>query len=239
MCELMGLCFARPVSADFSIREFAQRDEQNADGWGLAWYPDRSAAVVKEPISWRSSKHTQFLANYHALRSALYIAHVRHRTTGGEPTHADTHPFTRELGGRDYAFAHNGTLTLPEAEFPLGRCRPVGRTDSEYAFCWLLEELAQHRGNLAGEETWHWLFDRFQALNRHGQINCLLSDGRSLFCYRDAGAHKSLTCCAVDVDVSGVRRFEDGEVQVDVGGSPCAGVLVASNPPGKRSSRAS
>ena len=32
MCELMGMSFAKPVSADFSIGEFAKRDEQNADG---------------------------------------------------------------------------------------------------------------------------------------------------------------------------------------------------------------
>ena len=43
MCELMGCQFAQPVQADFSIREFARRDEENADGWGLAWYVDLPA----------------------------------------------------------------------------------------------------------------------------------------------------------------------------------------------------
>ena len=47
MCELMGLSFAKPISADFSIREFALRSEENADGWGLGWYPDQSLAVEK------------------------------------------------------------------------------------------------------------------------------------------------------------------------------------------------
>jgi len=37
MCELMAMCFEAPVSADFSIREFAARGEENADGWGLGW----------------------------------------------------------------------------------------------------------------------------------------------------------------------------------------------------------
>ena len=31
-------------------------------------------------------------------------------TTGGEPSRADTHPFQRELFGRSYCFAHNGTV---------------------------------------------------------------------------------------------------------------------------------
>src|SRR5205814_6028589 len=50
MCELLGLSFARPLSADFSIRIFALRGAENADGWGLAWYPDRSLSIVKEPL---------------------------------------------------------------------------------------------------------------------------------------------------------------------------------------------
>src|SRR5438132_4781530 len=106
MCELMGLSFARPIPADFSIREFALRCVDNADGWGLAWYPDRSVAMIKEPLKWQASPITGFLETYSGLLAPIYIAHVRRKTTGGEATHADTHPFARELGGRDYCFAH-------------------------------------------------------------------------------------------------------------------------------------
>src|SRR5712675_2361452 len=93
MCELLGLSFARPLSADFSIRVFALRAAENADGWGLAWYPDRSLAIVKEALDWRESLYSRFLETYQGLRSEIYIAHVRHRSTSGTPTHADTHPF--------------------------------------------------------------------------------------------------------------------------------------------------
>jgi glutamine amidotransferase len=68
MCELMAVSFARPVSADFSIREFALRGEENASGWGLAWYPDKSLAIVKEPIAWHESMFTRFLENYTKAR---------------------------------------------------------------------------------------------------------------------------------------------------------------------------
>src|SRR5262245_58135059 len=112
MCELMAMSFARPIAADFSIREFARRGEDNADGWGLAWYPDQSVAVVKEPVKWQASPYSTFLETYRGLRSRFYIAHVRVRTIGHEkPTYADTHPFVRELAGREYTFVHNGTLT--------------------------------------------------------------------------------------------------------------------------------
>ena len=113
MCELMAMSFETPVSADFSLREFAARGEENPDGWGLGWYPDRSLAIVKEPLKWASSRYAGFLETYPTLLSRIYLAHVRHKTMGGEPTHADTHPFHRERDGRDYCFAHNGTIDGP------------------------------------------------------------------------------------------------------------------------------
>ena len=231
MCEFMALCFARPISADFSIREFARRGEENADGWGLAWYPDRSVAVVKEPIPWQASKYTGFLETYHGLLSAIYIAHVRHKTVGGALTHADTHPFVRELDGREYCFAHNGTVTGFAEHLPLGRYRPVGDTDSEHLFCHLLEEVARRDGRLTGEAGWRWLYEKLSAMNRLGKVNCLLSDGERLFCYHDAAGHKGLALRKVRVRGHETRRFEDEEVRIDLGGeSSDHGFVVATQP---------
>src|SRR5437588_443028 len=156
MCELMGLSFAKPIPADFSIREFALRSEENADGWGLGWYPDRSLAVVKEPVKSQASPYTGFLETYPNLQARVYVAHVRHKTTGGVATHADTHPFTRELAGRDYCFAHNGTLSGPFWDLPLGRFRPVGATDSEYLCCYLLDEMLGRPTRREAEADSRW-----------------------------------------------------------------------------------
>src|SRR5947207_1560963 len=87
MCELMGMCFARPITADFSIHVFADRGEENADGWGLAWYPDQSVAVIKEPGRWKASQYLDFLPGYRSLQATIYVAHVRLRTAGSKPTH--------------------------------------------------------------------------------------------------------------------------------------------------------
>ena len=48
----------------------------------------------------------------------------------------------RELWGRYWVFAHNGDLKdyAPRLH---GAFRPVGDTDSERAFCWLMQELAK------------------------------------------------------------------------------------------------
>src|SRR5262245_33590568 len=89
MCELMGMSFAKPVVASVSIQAFSERSADNADGWGLAWYPDHSLAMIKQPVQW-SVHHNKFLEHYPGLLSSMYVAHVRRKTTGHVLTHADT-----------------------------------------------------------------------------------------------------------------------------------------------------
>ena len=230
MCELMGLSFDQPISADFSIRAFAMRDVENANGWGLAWYPDQSLAIVKEPLEWRQSVYTRFLESYHGLQSRLYIAHVRHMTTGGLPTHADTHPFGRELAGRDFSLAHNGTLPSFR-ELPLGRFRPVGQTDSEHMFCYLLEQIAGREDLLDSKPSWQWLHEQLRALNQRGTLNCLLCDGQRLFCYHDTAGWKGLALCKVRIGANQERHFEDATLEVHMESAPLnQGCAVATRP---------
>lgn len=216
MCELMGMSFAQPISADFSIREFAIRQEGNADGWGLAWYPDRSMAVVKEPIASGDSHHMRFLESYQGLQSRIYIAHVRHGTCGGKPTHADTHPFHREMGGSEYCFAHNGTIDFGPEQLPLGTYRPIGNTDSEHVFCHLLQAIAAYGHPLAGEAAWQWLYDYASEINRLGNFNFLMSDGARLFVYHDINGWKGLNFRKVHFQDDEVRHFGDTTMGIDL-----------------------
>lgn len=232
MCELLGLSFAQPISADFSLSEFELRDAENADGWGLGWYPDQSLAIVKEPMMWERSQHSGFLKGYQALCSRIYIGHVRHKTTGSLPTHADTHPFARELAGREYCFAHNGTLDGRYWELPLGRYRPIGTTDSEFLFCHLMEEIAgQDRNFLAKPPGWIWLHDYLNNLNRRGKINCLISDGQRLFCYHDVNGWKGLAIRKVYVPDGSKRSFGDPEIRFNLASDGVNhGFVVATRP---------
>jgi predicted glutamine amidotransferase len=228
MCELMGLSFARPACADFSLRAFSSRGDENADGWGLAWYPDQSLALVKEPVRWQASRFTGFLEKYHGLVSPIYLAHVRHRTVGGPPTHADTQPFHRELRGREYCFGHNGTIA-GYAALPLGRFRPVGGADSEHVFCHLLDGLAHRERDLDEPEDWRWLSETLSSLNDGGTLNILLSDGRRLFAYHDRNGHKGLSFHCVNVRSHRGRRFADAELRIKLAGDAANhGFVVAS-----------
>lgn len=255
MCELMGMSFAKPVVANVSIQAFSLRSEENADGWGLAWYPDRSVALVKQPMRW-SVQHTQFLEHYPGLLSSIYVAHVRHRTTGSTPTHADTHPFTRELGGRDYCFAHNGTLTGAFWQRDLGRFRPIGSTDSEFLFCLLLAELerfgrvakeaAEVRSEIQSEQQptipqgengpgieqqWKWLHQFLLRLNDHGKLNCILTDGERMLVYHDRNGWKNLTYRNLFLHEDTMQSFGDATVAVNLQSAPVNhGTIVATNP---------
>jgi len=50
MCELLAMSFNLAVRPNISFREFRHRGEKNRDGWGIAFYPDESAQIIKEPI---------------------------------------------------------------------------------------------------------------------------------------------------------------------------------------------
>lgn len=230
MCELMGLSFAEPVAAKFLIHDFAARDVENADGWGLAWYPDQSLALVKEALTWRKSDYSHFLEGYQRIKAKIYLAHVRHKSTGGEPTHADTHPFAREFAGREYCFAHNGTL--PNfLTLPMGLFTPVGDTDSERIFCYLLDAIAVGQKKMDSEADWRWFHGKLAELNQQGTLNCLLSDGCRLFGYRDVTGWKGLALRKIRFHGAEERHFEDTTMEIAVAGDATNhGCVLATRP---------
>jgi len=230
MCELMGLCFAQPVLADFSMHAFAGGDADNPDGWGVAWYPDRSLSLVKESLTWRRSGFAQFLEKYPGLESRIFIAHIRKQTTGGQPTHADTHPFSREFHGQEYCFAHNGTIRNYR-ELDTTLFQPIGSTDSERVFCHLLSSAEHDRVALNTEDGWAWLLRFLQQINAAGSINCLLSDGERLFIYRDVWGWKGLALRKIRFRNQDQRRFEDETSEVSVTGDFAnSGFVCATRP---------
>jgi len=216
MCELLGLCFNKPIAPSISFIGFRQRGEVNRHGWGVAFYPDHSAQVIKEPINAGASELSNFLKGYKHMSSKILLAHVRHATVGSH-TRMNTHPFQRELGGRDYVFAHNGDLRGGYKKgLPLGMYRPVGETDSEHAFCHLLE-LVRKRGVAQWSHAdYAWLEDRLRRINRFGVFNCLLSDGEHLFAYRGFDEKRTLYFLN-RVPPYGRVRLLDQDFSIDLG----------------------
>lgn len=193
MCELLALSFNQPVAPDISFRAFRHRGTGNPDGWGLAFYSDESAQVFKEPICAGQSQLSDFLRNYPFVQSKIVIGHVR-LATAGNVSRRNTHPFTREYGGCEYVFAHNGTLKGDyRTGLELGRFKPIGDTDSEHIFCSLLEKISERQTGDWTAPDFAWLQDRFAKVNAFGDFNCLFSNGNYLFAYHDRAAYNGLT----------------------------------------------
>jgi predicted glutamine amidotransferase len=96
----------------------------------------------------------------------------------------NTHPFQRELWGKYWVFAHNGNL--PQFRPTLdGSFVPVGNTDSEFIFCWLLQSLRQRFDDhpTARDELFEALHQLILPLSGLGIFNFLLSNGDCLFAH--------------------------------------------------------
>jgi predicted glutamine amidotransferase len=203
VCELLGISCSAKVRPGRYFKVFRRRGldlpdgQGNPDGWGIALYPDgRAVQVIKEYIPAACSKLSEFLSTYEHLCSKIFIAHVR-KASRGVVTYSNSHPFSRELRGRDYAFAHNGTIRSIQ-RFSVGRHKPVGNTDSEHLFCHLLDFIEQRGicGWTAEDlfEFWKFLIsiNRRPTKDKPNKLNILLSDGETLICYTDFYGNGSL-----------------------------------------------
>ncbi|MCP4328381.1 MAG: class II glutamine amidotransferase [Alphaproteobacteria bacterium] len=192
MCELFAMSSEHRSTVNYSLPEFAKHGgltHNNKSGWGIAYFQDRDALLIREPSPAADSPWVKFIAEQY-LASFCVIAHVRMASVG-KPTLHNTHPFRRALGGRYHVFAHNGTLNGIHDEYDAEDLddRPVGETDSELAFCILLQRLRpgwRHIGDAPTVESRFEIFAEFAAeMRRMGSSNFLYSDGEVLFVHAD------------------------------------------------------
>jgi len=237
MCELFGLSSNRPVPPGELLCRFGARGgdtADNPDGWGLATLEDGAFRLTKEPIA--AARSTRFRQLCGQTRSALILGHVRKANPPTALVLANTHPFRRTCCGREWVFAHNGILPdaagldLPN---PMPLCALSGDTDSEYAFCVVLNRIAAAFSSSAETQSHGW-FDALaraaEMLASHGRFNFLMSDGMHLIAYGHdrlhslADAHTALRFDAVAEMVviatepltvgPGWLAFEPGELRV-------------------------
>ena len=199
-----------PTDIVFSFTGFAQRGgrtDTHHDGWGIAFFEGAGVrhfvdhqAAVDSPVA--------ALIKRYPIKSRNVIAHIR-KATQGHVALENCHPFVRELWGRYWVFAHNGDLKqfAPVLDGPF---RPVGNTDSELAFCYLLQQLRARFGDTAPSlDALHAaLATLAAAIAQHGTFNFMLSDGTALFAHCSTQLHYVLrqhpfvTARLADEDVS-------------------------------------
>ena len=186
MCELLGMSANVPTDICFSFTGLMQRGGltgPHRDGWGITFYQDNGYRAFKEPSPCYDSPIARMVKQY-PIKSRAVIAHIR-QANRGHVALENTHPFTREQWGSYWTFAHNGQLSDYHVLLQKGKHQAVGDTDSEAAFCWLLNKLARKYPKKPADMTviFHYLGTLFLQLQAFGIANILLSDGHYLFCY--------------------------------------------------------
>ncbi len=185
MCQLLGMNCNVPTDICFSFTGFRARGgltDHHRDGWGIAFFEGRGVRLFLDPQPSIASPIAELVRHY-PIRSLNVIAHIR-KATRGDVRLENTHPFQRELWGRYWIFAHNGNLVdyVPALD---GRFLPVGCTDSEAAFCEILQRLGERfpDGEPAAETLHQALRELAIAISAHGEFNFLLSNGEHLFAH--------------------------------------------------------
>jgi glutamine amidotransferase len=172
-----------PTDICFSFEGFSARGgrtDEHQDGWGIAFFEGagcRSFIDVKPSIA---SPVAELVRSY-PIHSTHVISHIR-KATFGRVALENCHPFQRELWGRYWVFAHNGDLPNFEPQ-PTGIYRPVGQTDSERAFCLILNTLRQMFPieKPSSAELYPVLRSVTDTIAKYGTFNYLLSDGETFF----------------------------------------------------------
>jgi predicted glutamine amidotransferase len=184
MCQLLGMNCNTPTDVTFSFTGFAQRGgrtDHHADGWGIAFFEGHGLRHFVDPAAAFDSPVAELIRRY-PIKSRNVIAHIR-KATQGQVALENCHPFVRELWGRYWVFAHNGDLKDFNPRLH-GSFRPVGTTDSERAFCWVMQELAKSHASVPSvHELTLTLRELAPQIARHGTFNFMLSNGQALWAH--------------------------------------------------------
>jgi predicted glutamine amidotransferase len=172
-----------PTDIVFSFTGFAMRGgrtDTHHDGWGIAFFEGAGVRHFVDHQAAVNSPVAELIKRF-PIKSKNVIAHIR-KATQGQVALENCHPFVRELWGRYWVFAHNGDLKdfNPVLDGPY---RPVGCTDSERAFCYLLQQLRARFGDTAPDlpALRAALSTLAHDIASHGTFNMMLSSGTQLF----------------------------------------------------------
>jgi glutamine amidotransferase len=187
MCQLLGMNANTPTDVMFSFTGLATRADEHKDGFGIAFFEGKGVRLFVDPESARHSPVAELVKRY-PIRSGNVIAHIR-KATQGRVGLENCHPFMRELWGRYWVFAHNGDLKGFQPRLHAA-FKPVGDTDSERAFCWLMQELAKAHATVPSvQELTATLRELVPLLAGHGTFNLLLSNGQALWAHCSTHLH--------------------------------------------------
>ncbi|WP_413585098.1 class II glutamine amidotransferase [Bdellovibrio sp. HCB274] len=212
MCQLLGMNCNVPTDICFSFTGFKARGgrtDVHQDGWGIAFFEGKGVRQFLDPLPSAHSPIAELVRNY-AIKSTNVVAHIR-KATQGVVSLENTHPFMRELWGSYWVFAHNGNILNFDPVLD-GTFRPVGSTDSEKAFCWIMQGLQKKFGDVFPnqEDLFSTIHELTLQICPYGEFNFLLTNGD----YLAAHASTNLTYIVRQAPFL-TAELKDEDVKVD------------------------
>ncbi|CAM4135300.1 class II glutamine amidotransferase [Psychrobacter arenosus] len=190
MCQLLAMNSKKPADIRFSLTGFRRRGgltDDHIDGFGIAYFEPTGLRHYCDDQSAMDSPIAELVSNLR-IKATNTIVHIRQ---SDDSLLSNAHPFVREIWGEPWVFSHNGKMTIQDTDDsdPIKQgiashyC-PVGDTDSEFAFCYLLNQLKDNFEHKPDAETLYaFLTEQCRFLADYGLFNCLLSNGDWLLCY--------------------------------------------------------
>jgi transglutaminase-like putative cysteine protease/predicted glutamine amidotransferase len=233
MPNLLAMSFEGELAPSFDLR-CLQPGRTLPDGWGIGYYPggEPAATVLKEPAPPAGSIRSELVKAWEHLESSVFLLHVR-RATWGAPTGANTQPFQRAWGRRDWLFAHSGSLQERPTLRPNPLFEAIGSTDTEAVLCDLLGRIAERGWSTLGDVDLDVLLGWFESLNALGSLTCVLTDGNDLVVHADRDPSDPGVWVREVRPPYGELRLGDDDLVVDLtsrGTKSRKGILVSSEP---------
>lgn len=192
MCELLAMSANVPTDICFSFSGLMQRGGNTGphkDGWGVTFYEGKGCRSFKDPMPSAQSPIAELVTNY-PMKSQAVVCHIR-QANSGSVCLENTHPFVRQMWGRNWTYAHNGQLKNFSSELPVKYHIPIGTTDSEHAFCWIMDQLHLKFGAMEPqrETLFSYISELTRKLDSLGVANVIITDGEYVFAYCSNNLH--------------------------------------------------
>ena len=194
--DILALSFDSISSPSIKVNLPEKLQGTHPLGWGIAWYPnDNQAAIVKkDPVAHGKNVQLDALADWNNFRSTVFFCKAKGAASGY--THHETQPFSRSFAGQDWLFMHNGDLDKAElAKLHKDKSRflePLGQTDSELAFCYLLGKVMETDARKLSDVPNEMLLSWFEQLDALGSADMCISDGITLACFYGTKSERKL-----------------------------------------------
>ena len=233
MPNLLATSFEGTLAPSLDLRCLAPGNKL-PDGWGLGYYPgsEPSAQVLKEHAPPPGgSIHSELVKAWGHLESPLFLLHIRNAKWGAI-SDANTQPFCRSFGGRDWLFGHSGSLRRALPPPPESHFAPVGSTDSELVFCRLLSWVQAQGWQRLGEVDLERLRGWLEEINSFGPLTLFFTDGQDLCVYADAQSASGAWLWRVKPPYDRLALGDD-DVEMDLtkrGAKGHKGVIVCTDP---------